>query len=404
MEFESIEEKVIFNKLIANIQDKNNLNSNLTDNFSVNDKYKLDENMNKYMSEIVNNISVLEENRINTSNRYISSSKGKIGVFIKRIIRKLLRWYIEPVCQQQTTFNNAITPIIGRLTEVSNYNATEIQEIKNIINQVNELNKKYDDLEKNNQFINQIINENSEKLEKINELDLPVFNECQNFWNKKTMSQSGEDAIISYILMVLGIPVDKCNYLDLGANHAKDLSNTYYFYSLGARGVIVEANNSLITELKFYRNGDVILNKCISTKSNEIVDFYILSGDGLSTPDKKSAEEFIIQNPQLSIIEVIKVETITVNDIIDTYFGKAPTILNIDIEGKDFEILQSINWNLHRPLIVITEMIDYMPTLVIGNKKNEIVDFMKGIDYEEYAFTGINSIFIDKKYLEGRGA
>ena len=53
----------------------------------------------------------------------------------------------------------------------------------------------------------------------------------QVFYQKKTYSQSGEDAIVGYILNYLNIPFDKMTYLDLGANHAKELSNSYFFMS-----------------------------------------------------------------------------------------------------------------------------------------------------------------------------
>ena len=73
--------------------------------------------------------------------------------------------------------------------------------------------------------------------------------------------------------------------------------------------------------------------------------------------------------------------------------------MNIDIEGDDLKILSSIDWEKWRPLIVTAETIPYQPNLVVGEKDGEIVRFMESIDYTEYAFTGINSIFLDKRRL-----
>lgn len=150
---------------------------------------------------------------------------------------------------------------------------------------------------------------------------------------KKSTAQSGEDMISEYIARVLGKKLDDVTYLDLGANHAKLYSNTYHFYQKGVRGVLVEANPALIGELKFYRSGDVILNRCIASTSGETVDFYVLNGDGLSTPDKEGAEAAIRENPALKIEQVVPVKTITIDEILDTYFDKTPTIINLDIEG-----------------------------------------------------------------------
>lgn len=212
-------------------------------------------------------------------------------------------------------------------------------------------------------------------------------------------SQAGEDMIITYILIMLGVDTDKISYLDLGANHAKFLSNTYYFYQKGARGVLVEANPALIGELKFYRNEDIILNRCVSTESGETVDFYVLNGDGLSTPDREQAEEALRINPTLQLERVVQVETITPNEILEQYFDGAPTFMNVDIEGKDLEILKSIDFEAHRPLVISVEMIPYRTHLVVGEKNQDVLDWMAEKDYIEYAFTGINSIFIDKRKL-----
>lgn len=220
---------------------------------------------------------------------------------------------------------------------------------------------------------------------------------------RSSLSQSGEDAILAYIFMVLGISESQCSYLDLGANHAKMLSNTYYFYQKGSRGVLVEANPQLIAELRFYRSGDVILNRCIAGESGKSVDFYVMSGDGLSTPDREQMERIMTNNPAIQMESVVAVQTITVNEILDTYFDGAPVFINIDVEGAEMEILASIDFEVHRPLAIILEMIPYRSHLVVGMKNQEILQFMADNDYVEYAFTGINSIFLDKKRMKDLG-
>lgn len=215
----------------------------------------------------------------------------------------------------------------------------------------------------------------------------------------KFVSQTGEDMILEYIFRMFGIDVSKRTYLDLGANHAKFLSNTYYLYQKGARGVLVEANPALLGELKLFRGEDIILNRCVSAQGGETVDFYVISGDGLSTPDREQAETALRINPELSIEQVVKVETITPNEILERYFDGAPLFMNVDIEGNDLQILKSIDFDAHRPMVISVEMIPYRTSLVVGEKNQEILDLMAEKDYVEYAFTGINSIFIDKRSL-----
>ncbi|MDE6849049.1 MAG: FkbM family methyltransferase, partial [Ruminococcus sp.] len=195
----------------------------------------------------------------------------------------------------------------------------------------------------------------------------------------------------------------KCTYLDLGANHAVHLSNTYNFYTKGARGVLLEANPELAKELSEQRPEDIVINRCLSEKSNEKLDFYIMNGDGLSSADFEAVQGFIKENPNLKIERTLSVDSITINEITEKYFPeKAPDILNVDIEGMELTVLKMTDFEKFRPLIVICEMIEYKNGLTVGQKNQEIIDFMHGNDYEEFAFTGINSIFIDKRVSGGK--
>ena len=429
----------------------------------------------------------MDTNRENYAFRHIYSCRAIIGKFIvfgKRVVRKCLKWYIEPICNQQTEFNNAVTPAIGRLCQLQRasleriqYQTEKLKSVENIeiqhttyitqlqqeqsgmtqqldvlqqeqsgmTQQLDTLQQKQSDFsgqislleqekqalktqiqevtslldEQNQNYataksqmeqqqqsmqqqMDQMLQQLCEAREQLQELrEQGAFAEVVSNEQvmKKSTAQSGEDMISEYIARVLGKKLEDVTYLDLGANHAKLYSNTYHFYQKGVRGVLVEANPALIGELKFYRSGDVILNRCIASTSGETVDFYVLNGDGLSTPDKEGAEAAIRENPVLKIEQVVPVKTITVDEILDTYFDKTPTIVNLDIEGEEMNILNSIDFNKHRPLIMIIETIPYRKHLVVGLKNQEIVDFMASKNYIEYAFTGINSIFLDKEQI-----
>ena len=213
-----------------------------------------------------------------------------------------------------------------------------------------------------------------------------------NMLMKTTYSQSGEDAILAYLFAVLGIPFAKCTYLDLGANRPKEMSNTYFFYEQGATGTLIEANPALIPALQKERSGDVILNRCIAPKSGDVIPFHVMNVDGLSTPE--DVTELLANNPDLKLLETVNVETVSVNDLF-AQMHAVPVFVNIDIEGMEMEILRSIDFTKYRPLVLILEMIPYSKKLPVGQKNPEILAFLQEKGYVEYAFTGINSIFID---------
>lgn len=211
-------------------------------------------------------------------------------------------------------------------------------------------------------------------------------------------AQCGEDGIIAYMMRVMGIPYAHCDYLDLGANHPKKLSNTYFFYEHGAHGVLVEANPDLIPALERERPRDVTLNRLIASERGvEPKEFYIMSGDGLSTTERESVETALRENPDLFLVEKIKVPCVSVMELFEKYFIYAPKILNVDVEGIEMEILQSIDFEKYRPLVIVVEMIPYKNYLVSGMKDHEVEDFLESKGYVEQAFTGINSIFLDTR-------
>jgi len=223
-----------------------------------------------------------------------------------------------------------------------------------------------------------------------------IYENPLQLFNKKTYSQAGEDAILLYACAMLGIPLHECSYLDLGANKPIEMSNTYFFYEQGARGVLIEANPLLIPDLQNQRSGDVILNRAVSDQSGESVIFNILNLDGLSKIGDVS--EILAQNPSAKLEKSIRIETISYNDIIKNYFsGHAPVILNLDIEGLEMQILRSMDFVNYRPLFIIIEMIPYSRKFSAGIKDQELLQYLEAHDYIEYAFTGINSVFIDNR-------
>ncbi|GGF92308.1 FkbM family methyltransferase [Paenibacillus abyssi] len=358
---------------------------------------------NRHLVELQSYLEKMLESKENHPNNKALGSHRKIAgpfvTFIKRIIRKVLKWYIDPIVFQQIEFINAVTPAVGKSAEL----------FSDLINKTDDLyNQLQQSLQMQQQYENRLTKMKQQQQSLSGEIDAlviqtdkpGVFDGIDPF-SMSSYSQAGEDSIVDYIIRVLRIPYTEVTYIDLGANHAKNLSNTYFFYSKGSKGVLVEANPNLIPELKFFRDRDVVLNNCVDVETGKNVEFFILNIDGLSTTSYDAAVKMCETNPNVEIIDKMVVKTVSFNYIAEHYLGKAPTILSIDLEGKDMEILHSIDYTKYRPLVMIVEMIDYDTKLAYGTKNKDIKSFMESNDYDEYAFTGINSIFIDRNYLNG---
>ncbi len=375
IEYDSIETEIIMQKLSGIVDDTPDT--------------KLSGNVINI--KMLDSLDRMNRTSVNRSYRPIASEsfKEKVLCIFKRLVRRMTFWFVEPCMMQQTEYNSANNIFSAEVNSEINSMRLRIDNMESLRNTEN--------LEKAEHL------EKTECLEKkIHEMNGQIA-QLQNVISNLNISfsQSGEDSIIKYIFSTLNKDIKNCTYLDLGANHAVHLSNTYSFYSKGARGVLLEANPELAQELTEQRPEDIVINKCLAEKSGESLDFYIMNGDGLSTTDYNAVQNFIKENPSLEITKTITVDSITINEIINRYFSeKAPDIMNIDIEGMELAVLKMTDFERFRPLVIICEMIDYKNGLTVGQKNQNIIDLMHKNDYEEFAFTGINSIFIDRRQEE----
>ena len=210
---------------------------------------------------------------------------------------------------------------------------------------------------------------------------------------KESYSQCGEDLIIRYIFNLRGIK--NPSYIDIGANDPFFLNNTAIFYKNGSKGINIEANPQLAKNFKIHRKKDINLNIGISDKDEEL-DFYIMDDNTLSTFSKEECDHMINNGKKLSEIKKIKLKTIS--EIIQKYHSNIfPDFLSIDVEGLDFKILQSINFQKSSPKVICVEAAEYS-TIGAGERRVDLIDFLVSKNYYEYANTNLNAILVRKDF------
>ena len=84
---------------------------------------------------------------------------------------------------------------------------------------------------------------------------------------------------------------------------------------------------------------------------------------------------------------------ININDLIKNNLDKAPTLLSIDVEGLDLEILKSLDFSRYKPTAICIETLSYNE-LRQEYKTRDVADFLKEKGYSVYADTRINTIFV----------
>ncbi len=134
-------------------------------------------------------------------------------------------------------------------------------------------------------------------------------------------------------------------YIDVGANQPTRISNTYLFYRLGYKGVVIEPNRELTGLFKRFRQRDIHLEIGCSNNSGvgNFKKTYASVGSGFADNIKplKDVVNFV---PLLTVDEIWR----------DTGL-KNVFLLSIDTEGFDLNVLNGANDTLKNTACIIIE-------------------------------------------------
>jgi FkbM family methyltransferase len=181
-------------------------------------------------------------------------------------------------------------------------------------------------------------------------------------FSKRTYSQCGED-----ILIDINLRQDKGYkgfYVDIGAHNPFALSNTARFYKRGWRGINVEASSNLLLAFKLFRRRDINLNMAIGD-STQSLKFHIFDIQAFNTFDETLANERIQRGLKLS--RIVEIKQIRLDELLDTFLPKGQHIdfMSVDVEGLDYKVLSTNNWDKYKPDIIAVE--DYVSDISKSN-------------------------------------
>ena len=205
---------------------------------------------------------------------------------------------------------------------------------------------------------------------------------------RASYSQEGEDLIIQKIVNFK----KKGCYVDIGAHHPFRYSNTFLLYKNGWRGINIDADIKAIKLFKKARPKDINVAKVISNK-NTILNLYVFNDTALNTLSRKQAG-IVVKSKQSELVKILKVKSYTLEQILTRYLPKNASIdfLNLDVEGLDYEVLRSNNWNLFKPKVICIEIL--LNPLKNNLNGNRITKFLLKKGYVIRSHT-INSFIFD---------
>jgi FkbM family methyltransferase len=197
-------------------------------------------------------------------------------------------------------------------------------------------------------------------------------------------SQFGEDSVLHYLF--------KNNYsgfyVDVGAFHPMQFSNTYIFYRRGWRGIAIDANPIVKTTFKRFRPRDIFINSAVGANEKEL-DFALFSDPALNCAwDQVDNVPDDVRNSA----QRIKVSVRSLSSIFAEYDLRTIDFLNVDCEGYDLEVLKSNDWSQWKPKVVCVE--DHN----IEWSCSPIAKYLNQQGYTLISRVMLSSIFILKEY------
>jgi FkbM family methyltransferase len=202
-------------------------------------------------------------------------------------------------------------------------------------------------------------------------------------YRKISYSRSGEDLVLSEIFHNIG--VKNGFYVDVGANHPYRCSNTALFDEAGWNGICIEPNDEMASLIKIYRKKCKVLHLAVASTTFDKKLHFFDGHSALGTTSLQAALEaqriFQINSP----LRTENVITKTLTDILNEENIQQIDLLDVDVEGDDLDVLESLDFQIYHPRVILIER---------TANCNNINMFLHGKGYNEVARLSMNAIFL----------
>ena len=209
-----------------------------------------------------------------------------------------------------------------------------------------------------------------------------------------TFSQYAEDLLLYHFY-----PRATGFYVDVGAYDPIEMSNTYRLYLKGWRGLTIEPNPEKSDRFKRLRPEDTHLTIGISTEPGKLV-YHKLSNPSENTFDPAAAAQ---KAAWLTSVGELEIECLPLSAVLDRYAAsRAIDFLNVDCEGHDLAVLQSLDWSQHRPTVILVEDFDEFDAAVApARSPSKIRTFLTERGYALAAQLIFSFMYVDRQALRG---
>jgi FkbM family methyltransferase len=211
-------------------------------------------------------------------------------------------------------------------------------------------------------------------------------------FHQLSFAQFGEDRMLSDFFK----GQKRGFYVDIGAHDPRRLSNTYLFYLMGWRGLVIDPLPGMQQRFRAVRPRDTALELGVAAERGTLT-YYRFSNAAISTLDPAVAEEWVQQHGK-TLLDTRPVPTLPLREILAEHLPAGQTIdlLCVDTEGLDEIVLQSNDWQRYRPRLVLVETHEPLAAFCGELAAAPAVHrLMVSLGYELTARTSVNSLYRD---------
>jgi len=189
-------------------------------------------------------------------------------------------------------------------------------------------------------------------------------------------SGAGEDISIKKLFPNNHIGI----YVDVGCYHPIKYSNTWALYKKGWRGVNIDIDDIKIDLFKMVRRNDINIDCAVSNKTGKVK--YYRAGlfsqiNSINVDQTAEMGDYVVKEVVSKRLSTVLDETKYKNQKID--------LLSVDVEGHDFEVITSLDFERYNPSLIVVESYELTLERV---EKTEVYQFLKSKNYSLVGWCG----------------
>lgn len=174
-------------------------------------------------------------------------------------------------------------------------------------------------------------------------------------------------------------------YVDVGCNDPVRLSNTLTLYAAGWRGINVDANPEVVERMRRQRPDDVTVCSLVG-RPGEDRELVVFADDALSTADPHFAQRWA---SSAEVVRRVPLRCRSLTDILGEHSAPAELdFLNVDVEGMELEVLESLDFERFRPRLIALEIhgLD-----LASLASSPVIRLLAARDYRFRAYNGLTA-------------